>query len=441
MTQEQRDRLVTLKKAAKKLITQKKAAEELKVDPRHVRRLLIELRDKGDQSVIHGLKGQPSNRRILPATRDKAIRVLSAEVYQGFGPTLARESLEEKHKIQVSKETLRQWMISAKLWRAKPDKIEKAHVWRARRSRWGELIQWDTSEHDWLEGRGEKLYLIAMIDDATSQLLARFVRHDSTEENLRLLWTYLEKHGRPLAFYTDKAGLFQTAEKRRRDQPGVDQDPREMPPTQIERALRELGITWIPAHSPQAKGRIERSFDTAQDRLVKKMREAKVKTLEQANRFLEQKYLPWWNQTLIVPAVCSDNAHRPLDPTTDLAASLSWVHIRQVGNDYTLQWRRRRYQIERSQIVPGLRNAAVRIEQRLDGSMAVRYQDRYLTVTECAPVSRQPPVERKTQPAHRSGKSNRDWNKSFDLQKAPPVWRAAEAAGYRREGQDAFSEA
>ena len=162
------------------------------------------------------------------------------------------------------------------------------HVWRPRRSRCGELVQWDTSEHDWLEGRGEKLYLIAMIDDATSRLFARFVRHDSTEENMRLLWSYLEKFGRPVAFYTDKASLFRTAEKRKRDEPGVDKDPVEMPPTQIGRGLRELGITWIAAHSPQAKGRVERNFETAQDRLVKGMRVAGVKTLEQANQYLEQ---------------------------------------------------------------------------------------------------------------------------------------------------------
>ena len=116
------------------------------------------------------------------------------------------------------------------------------HCWRPRRSGFGELVQWDTSEHDWLEGRGEKLYLIAMIEDATSRLLARFVRHDSTEENMKLLWRYVEKFGRPLAFYTDKASLFRTAEKRRRHEPAVDKDPVEMPPTQMGRALQELGI-------------------------------------------------------------------------------------------------------------------------------------------------------------------------------------------------------
>jgi transposase InsO family protein len=211
------------------------------------------------------------------------VKTLSADVYRGFGPTLAAEYLRKKHGIEASKETVRQWMIRGKLWQAKPEKVKKVHVWRPRRSRLGELVQWDTSEHDWLEGRGEKLYLIAMIDDATSRLWARFVRHDSTEENMKLLWSYLEKFGRPLAFYTDKASLFRTAEKRKRDEPGVEKDAVEMPPSQIGRALRELGITWIAAHSPQAKGRVERNFHTAQDRLVKGMRVAGVKTIEQAN--------------------------------------------------------------------------------------------------------------------------------------------------------------
>jgi hypothetical protein len=177
--------------------------------------------------------------------------------------------LANKYGIEVSKETVRQWMMRAQLWKGKKASIGQVHIWRPRRSRFGELVQWDTSEHDWLEGRGEQLYLIAMIHDATSRLFARFVRHDSTEENMRLLWDCLEKFGRPVAFYTDKASLFQTAEKRKRDEPGVEKDPVEMPPTQIGRALRELGITWIAAHSAQAKGRVERNFQTAQDRLVK----------------------------------------------------------------------------------------------------------------------------------------------------------------------------
>ena len=253
MTQADRDRLVALKKAKKKLLTQREAAEELGLSVRHVKRLLFALKKNGDKAVVHGLRGKPSNRKIEEKIEQQAVQILSAPVYAGFGPTLAAEQLAEKHKIEVSKETLRQWMMRAKLWRGKKARVKEVHGWRPRRSRFGELVQWDTSDHDWLEGRGEKLYLIAMIDDATSRLFARFVRHDSTAENMKLLWSYLEKFGRPVSFYTDKASHFQTAEKRKRDEPGVEKDPVEMPPTQIERALKELGITWIPAHSPQAK--------------------------------------------------------------------------------------------------------------------------------------------------------------------------------------------
>ena len=199
MTQADRDRLVTLKKAKKKLITQREAAEELGVSIRHVKRLLRALKKRGDKAVIHGLRGKPSNRRIPEATEKEAVKTLSAEVYEDFGPTLASEYLGKKHGIHASKETVRQWMIRGKLWRAKAEKVTKVHVWRPRRSRFGELVQWDTSEHDWLEGRGEQLYLIEMIDDATSRLWARFVRHDSTEENMKLLRSYLERFGRPIA--------------------------------------------------------------------------------------------------------------------------------------------------------------------------------------------------------------------------------------------------
>jgi len=197
--------------------------------------------------------GKPSNQRIEKSVEQEAVQILSADLYKGFGPTLASEYLADQHDIEVSKETVRQWMIRSKLWHAKELKEKVRHERRPRRSRCGQLVQWDTSEHDWLEGRGEKLYLIAMIDDATSRLFARFVRHDTSEENMKLLWSYVEKFGRPLAFYTDKASIFQTAEKHKRDEPGVEKDPVEMPPTQIGRALLELGVVWIAAHSPQAK--------------------------------------------------------------------------------------------------------------------------------------------------------------------------------------------
>ena len=436
MTQADRDRLVALKKAKKNLITQREAAEELDLSVRQVQRLLEGLRERGDKSVVHGLRGRPSNRRIEEEVEWEAVKILATPIYEGFGPTLAAEYLGKKHGIEASKETVRQWMMRAKLWRGKKARVKDIHAWRPRRSRCGELVQWDTSEHDWLEGRGEKLYLIAMIDDATSRLFARFVRHDSTEENMKLLWSYLEKFGRPVTFYTDKASLFQTAEKRKRDEPGVEKDPVEMPPTQIGRALRELGIAWIPAHSAQAKGRVERNFLTAQDRLVKGMRVAGVTTIEQANQYLGDDYLAWWERELTVAAANPDDAHRRLEKSHNLAASLSHVETRQVRPDYTLRWDGKLYQIERRAILSGLRKANVRVEQRLDGSLAVRYGERYLPVEECA-VADKPKAARPAKPAkkqNRPGRRGSDWAQNFDLKKAPKLWQAAEASGYRKGG-------
>lgn len=332
MTQRDRDRLIALKKAKKELITQRQAAEEIGQSERHIRRLLVKLKSEGDQAVVHGRRGQPSNRKLDEKSQAKAITILGQEKYRGFGPTLASEYLTKHHQITASRETVRAWMIQARLWQPRKQRVEKVHAWRQRRSRCGELVQWDTSEHQWLEERGPKLYLISMIDDATSRLHACFVLHDSTEENMRLLWSYLECHGRPLSFYTDKASLFQTAPKTPRDLKQVPREEREpLPPTQIGRALAEVGIVWIAAHSPQAKGRVERSFQTAQDRLVKGLRVAEAKTLEQANAYLKAEFIPWWNQTLTVAPATAADAHRPLAKGHSLPSSLSYVESRKVA--------------------------------------------------------------------------------------------------------------
>src|ERR1700676_1715754 len=425
MTQADRDRLITLRKAKKKLITQREASEKLGLSVRQVKRLLYALKKRGDKAVVHGLRGKPSKRRIDESVQKEAVKILSAPVYKGFGPTLAAEYLGKKHGIEASKETVRQWMIDGRLWHAKKQKVNAVHLWRPRRSRCGELVQWDTSEHDWLEGRGEQLYLIAMIDDATSRLFARFVRHDSTEENMKLLWSYLEKYGRPVSFYTDKASIFRTAEKRRRDEPGVEKDAVEMPPTQIGRALQELGITWIAAHSPQAKGRGERNFGTAQDRLVKGMRVAGVKTIEQANQYLEQDYLVWWERELTVEPAHPDDAHRPLDKSHNLEASLSHVETRQGRNDYTIPLDAELYQIERQAVVSGLRKASVRVEKRLDGSIAVRFRERYLAVSRCTAVRKTdaPPVKRSSPRRPSRNPQGREWARNFDLKKGPKIWQ------------------
>jgi len=427
MTQAQRDRLVTLKKAKKHLITRREAAEELGVTVRHVRRLLKGMKERGDKVVIHAARGRPSPRKIAEATEQKAVGILSEPVCRGFRPTLAMEYLRDKHQIEVSKETVRQWMMRGQLWRGKKEKIQPVHVWRPRRSRCGELVQWDTSEHDWLEERGEKIYLIAMIDDATSRLYARFAARDSTEENLRVLWGHVEMYGRPVAFYTDKASLFQTAEKRRRDEPGVEQDPAEMPPTQMGRALRELGVNWIAAHSPQAKGRVERGFGTAQDRLVKGLRVAGACTREAANRYLEEEFLPWWNRTLTVLPAHADDAHRRLGKEHDLAATLSHVEQRQVSADYTVRYQGKLYRIDRKDVRTGLRGSSVRVEQRLDGPVAMRFADRYLHIQEGEAPRPAPPVPKPAAAQPRKGPNaggKSRWMEGFWSRRSPTLQRA-----------------
>ena len=424
MTQRDRDRLVVLRKAQKKLITQKQAAAELELTERQVRRLLKRLKAQGDKVVMHALRGRPSKRRLREEVRQKAIAILMQPEWRGFGPTLASECLWKHHQLRIGREALRQLMIGAKLWRAKREKVGEVHVWRPRRSCRGELVQWDTSEHDWLEGRGEKLYLIAMIDDASGELTARFARHDSTEENLRLLWQYLEQHGRPVAFYTDKASLFQTAPKVKRDEKALPVDERQpLPPTQIGRALQELQIAWIAAHSPQAKGRIERSFGTAQDRLVKGMRLAGIRTLEEAERYLREEFLPWWNEHLtVVPASAAD-AHRGLGADHNLASILSHVERRKIHSGHVIRNHGKLYRILPGEIRPGMRGGSVRFETRLDGSMAVRFRDHWVETEE---IEAQPKTAAASKPAQPPGASRRKPD------------NAERTAAWRKSGQDLF---
>jgi hypothetical protein len=248
---------------------------------------------------------------------------------------------------------------------------------------------------------------------------------------MRVLWTYLEQRGRPVAFYTDKASLFRTTPKIARDEKLVPRDERQpLPPTQMGRALRELGIVWIPAHSPQAKGRVERSFGTAQDRLVKGLRVAGTRTLDEANQYLEEEFLPWWNQHLVIAPATAADAHRPLGPEHDLAASLSRVESRQVDNDYTFALDGKRHRITNEPMPAGLRGGLVRVERRLDGSLAARFRERYLRLEECAPSRRPLPTEVKRKAARSHlppppSDACRATMKGFLQKPSLPIWLAA----------------
>jgi len=240
-----------------------------------------------------------------------------------------------------------------------------------------------------------------------------------------MLKTYLQRWGRPVAFYTDKAGLFKVNRPANRDEQLRGQEPR----TQIGRALEELGIEWIPAHSPQAKGRVERCFGTLQDRLVKGLRLAGACTLEQANVYLQQEFLPEWEARFTRGAANPTDAHRPLGRQHDLAAILSVVEERVVTNDYTLRYQGKIYQIARGDIRGGLRGAKVRVEKRLDGTVAVRFRGRYLAVSVCAPPQPKPLRPRVGAPKSSAPSSpsrsagSRRWMEGFSLKNRPPLWK------------------
>jgi transposase len=415
MSTKDRDRLKVLHEVKGGHLTQRGAAQQLGVTDRWVRKLLVRVKQEGDRGVVHRLRGKESNRRLPESLRRKVLKLVKAK-YRDFGPTLACEYLAQDDGVEVSKETLRQMLIAAGLRRGKRRRVEEVHVWRPRRSCRGELVQWDTSEHDWLEGRGPRLYLVAMIDDASSQAYGRFVEADSTEENLRVLWGYLERWGRPVEFYTDKSSLFTV------NRPAVEAADEAVKEewTQIGRALRELGIGWIAAHSPQAKGRVERFFGTAQDRLVKGLRLAHADSLETAQTYLEQEYLPHWNQSFTRVPEGSTDAHRPLGAEHQLAAILSHVEARFVTSDYTLRYQGKIYQIARSAIRPGLRGGQVRVEQRLDGSMAVKFRQCDLQVKECPERPQTPPPRKPASPPPPRRKVASTWMKDFHLHKSPP---------------------
>ncbi len=421
MSQSERDDLHWLKRVEAGSMTQREAAEKMGVTPRWVRKLVKRMKKQGDAVVVHGLRGRSSNRKLSDKTQRQALAILKKPDWHDFGPTFAAEQLAKRHQIHVGKETLRGWMIDAGLWKSKAQTIEDVHVWRPRRTGFGELVQWDTSDHDWLEGRGPVRYLVRMIDDATSWSWGRFVESDATPQNMGVLWEYLEKNGRMVDVYTDRDSMFTVAPR-----PGESQEQQREADrlTQLGRAMRELGIGSILAYSPQAKGRIERSFRTAQDRLVKHLRLARVSTMEAANEFLEKEYWPEWNEHFAAPVADFANHHRPLPPQMDLESILSHVEERVIGNDYTFSFAGHRYQIERADVQAGMRRQRLRVELRLDGDLHACYQGRYLAIAECGARAEaiRPKASQPVRKDHNAGGRSK-WMDGFFNRPSPPLWK------------------
>ncbi len=410
MSQRDRDTLFVLKPVLDGQRSQVEAARLLGLSTRQVRRLLARLQDEGDAGLIHKLRGRPSNRKTTTTTTKHNILSFYREHLQGFGPTLAVETLAE-HGLVVGVETLRRWLTAEGLWLPAPRRATHRSR-RPRRACFGELVQLDASIHNWTEGRGQDMTLSAMIDDATGRVLARFAPAETTEAYFDLLERWLHAHGRPVALYSDKKTVFRV--------PPVDG---ESPPSQFGRACAELGIELIFAHSPQAKGRVERFFGTAQDRWVKQMRLAGVTSIDEANDLVARRLLPQFNDRFTVTAADAANAHRPWRRREhDLRAILCPQQTRTVSNDYVVRFEGRLLQLARPAL-PGLRGAVVLVEARRDGTLAIRFKDRSLRFQEIAPTPRTaspPPPRRRPQPSTSSPRRpapDHPWRKAFQTPK------------------------
>jgi hypothetical protein len=392
LTQKERDRLVILRQLADGTLKLGEAARRLGRSPRQARRLRRRFGVDGDAAVVHALRGRPSNRRLPEELRTKALAKSREPLYADFGPTLLSEHLARDPEIGlVHPSTLRLWMIEDGRWAPRRRKNRHRRR-RERRAAYGELVLMDTSIHPWLEGRSEEeIVLIALIDDATSRLYCRFFPRDTGGANRQLLVDYLQRFGRMRAVYADRAGHFQ-AHFRKSEREAKDQ---EKALTLIERALAALDIELIHALSPQAKGRVERLFGTLQDRLIKEMRVAGITSLEDANRFLEEVFIPFWDGRFTVEPAEQADAHLPLPEGVDLQRIFAETDERVIRNDFTFRYKNQHYQLERSEADEAMPATRITIERRLDGSTRFRWRDRYLEPT---PIAERPRPQPEPQP-------------------------------------------
>ena len=340
------------------------AAVVLAITVRQVNRLLIRLRENGGGGLIHKGRGQSSNHRLSPGIRAYALELVSTK-YADFGPTLATEVLLAKHDIQVGRETLRTWMVEDGLWLSRKQR-RSFHQPRLRRESYGELVQIDGSDHRWFEQRGEPCTLLVFIDDATSKLMQlRFVPSESTDSYFCALQGYLNDHGCPVAFYSDKHTVFRVNKPDAKGGSGM---------TQFGRALAELNIEILCANSSQAKGRVERANRTLQDRLVKELRLAGVSDMAAGNMFLPG-FVKQFNEKFSVPAEKTENLHRKLNvQAARLADILCHREQRHVGQQLTLAYDRRQIILERSDLADGLAGQYVEIYDFADRPLEVRWK-------------------------------------------------------------------
>jgi len=364
------------------------AADLIGVGRRQVYRLLDAFRAGGPDGLISRKRGQPSNRALGMVFRETVLAIVR-ERYADFGPTLAAEKLCELHGLDLGVETLRQWMIAAGIWVRRKDRLKRVHQPRARRDCLGELVQIDGSEHWWFEDRGPQCTLLVYVDDATSRLMhLKFVETESTFDYFQATREYLETHGKPVAFYSDKHGVFRVNSTGAVEGDGM---------TQFGRSLHALNIDILCANTPQAKGRVERANKTLQDRLVKELRLRRISTIAAGNQLLPE-FLVDYNGRFGKEPRNSKNPHRPLSVGEDLTDILAWREERTVSNSLTLQYDKVVFLLEPNEITRELRRNRVTVVDYPDGRLAIRYRGLdlpYTTFDKLRQVSQASIVENK----------------------------------------------
>lgn len=380
MSQKEIDRYGMIQKVIRKEIKGVEAAKLLSLSSRQIKRLKARILRLGAKGLVHGNRGRSGNRRMPEKEKNKIV-IFIRRHYADFGPTLASEKLRERHGIQRNPKTIRKIMIDEKLWKPRKRKVGSKHrAWRPRKASFGEMQQFDGSYHDWFEGRLRdeegnviKACLLASIDDATGRVTkAVFASHEGVFPVFGFWKGYLLSNGKPRLIYLDKFSTYRMNHQTARENTET--------LTQCERAMRDLGIELITAHSPQAKGRVERLFGTLQDRLIKELRLEGISTIHEADKFLEEVFIPKFNKQFSVEPVSGANLHRPLTKAEQkrLDSIFSRQSERTVQNDFTLSFKNQWYQLTEGQPVTVCKKDKVTVEERLDGSVHVRLKGKYL---------------------------------------------------------------
>ena len=356
------ERLKVVTDVTEKRISQKIAGKRLNLSSRQIRRHVRRFRLEGAKGLTNKHRNTVSNRKLTDEVRLKVLE-LYKQNYPDFGPTFFCEKLAEFHNIEISKETARKWLLNEGLWR-RERKIKAHKQLRERKPCFGEMLQLDGSRHDWFEKRRDKAVLMSFIDDATGMIYARFYEYEGTFPAMDLLKNYTEEYGLPMSIYSDKHTTYKSTDKNKEAL------------SQFGRALSELGIELIHANTPQAKGRIERSFGTLQDRLVKEMRLKNISDIETANNFLKQ-YLPVFNSKFNVIPFDNTNVNVKIGKDTDLDSYLCIKEQRTVKNDNTISHNAKIYQLK-----PIIRAKKVTVEEHMDGGVHIKYDGKYLEYKE-----------------------------------------------------------